>query len=76
MFNLFSLEARQKDYRAALLALQAALACVLLIKGRLSGDKGLVRRSFELAEGNFEALVLYVLMEVREGGYGEALKVL
>ncbi len=68
-FNLFSVEAREKDYKSALIAIQSALACVMLIKGRLSNDKLLVKRSMELTEGNFEALVLYILMEIRENRY-------
>jgi len=71
---LFSINAREKQYLAALNALRLAVAAMLLIKGRLTKDVTLVKRSLELTDNNFDALVLYLLLNVQSQNYLEGLK--
>jgi hypothetical protein len=54
---------------AGLKALRLAVAAMSLIKGRLAKDVTLVRRSLELTENNFDALVLYLLLSVQAQDY-------
>ena len=44
-FNLFSINSRENDFQAALLALRGALSCLYLIKGRLAKDKLLLSKA-------------------------------
>jgi hypothetical protein len=55
------------------MALQCALACLTLIKGRLQKDKQMLRRSLALTQSNLDALILYTLLEVADQNYGAAI---
>ena len=68
-FNLFSVYSREKDLEAALLALQGALSCLYLIKGRLTKDKQVLTKAIELSVNNIDALLLLVLVEIGDGNY-------
>lgn len=56
-------------------ALQLSVAAMSLIKGRLNKDLTLVRRAMELTENNFDALVLYLLLNVQMQNYADGLRV-
>jgi len=72
-FNLFSLEAGEKHYEAALLALRGAISSLYLIKGRLLKDKHFLSKAIEHSTNNIDGLILFVLLEVRDGNYEKAI---
>lgn len=61
-FNLFSVEFRENDDFAALLALRGALSCLYLIKGRLLKDKALLTKALHFSSNNLDALLILVLL--------------
>jgi Tfp pilus assembly protein PilF len=72
-FNLFSIHCKQNEYEQALLALRAAISCLLLIKGRLKQDKTLLSKAIEYSVNNIDAILLLVLLETTSQNYSRAL---
>jgi Tfp pilus assembly protein PilF len=55
-----------------LLALRGAVSCLYLIKGRLLKDKHFLSKAIEYSTNNIDALLLLVMLEVRDGNYDKA----
>lgn len=72
-FNLLSVHCKQDNHRSGLLALQGALSCLYLIKGRLLQDKSLLSMAIELSTNNIDAILLLVLLEARDRNYEQSL---
>ena len=71
-FNLFSIEYMEGNIGSALDNIQCCLSSLNMICGRIKKDKDMVGQSLEICHDNIEALILLILMEIKQGRYAQA----